>query len=744
MNCDTSRVKWQLFGGLLLLAAMVQQTVVPDDRLPEYYRFNVSWDDAYSSVISMGDTVRQGSEWRRGRVKVSGDKIIAVDGRDKRFWGIAVDMSKEFPPVDKVETKRFIAKLAKYGFNLVRLNALDFKRLSLYKYWLENRSFDAEVMDRLDYFIYELRNAGIYYSISINNASLKGIYGGKIAPNEHPVRHKKYKYVQLYDERIVQPVLQWHIDFYKHKNPYTGVTYAKDPANLYVTAVGEDSLFNGYFRRNAKNLGVEQLKRLNAGYEEFVAQRSGMAIDADSDDWRRGKLEQTQTGLVKPNELSELEVDERRNLVRYLYSLDEGYALRVDKALTQTGYTGLFAVTNDWYGYANLLLNAKVGDFIDMHGYFDPLLRVRSKEGGTRAEMVRNTSYLASPYYSRDGDIRPLEANFYRYFASAVENKPLLISEWNHSAWSRFAYEGPVMLTAYAALQGWSGMVIHTLHSNDIGFKSGYSTNSLAASGNPVLMSLSPTLALATIKGYIKESDVMVPITLAPNEEELLDAVLTDRLDPLRRKNGVSYNEGFVHKVRVRLFGEKAQANKKRVQMGGGVWRSDTGEIAWYHHEPDEALLTVDAPKFQAALGRLDNVSVKLKNVDVSLKEHGAVTAIALDDELLTESKSVLFTAVSSFKNTGAVNESVRQHKAWRNLTKVVNPGRGPTMMKRVVGNVVFRSKNRNTPQVYGVAVNGDLLHVKTTTTPGQDGMDEVRFKLGSVDTPWYWVSYLD
>lgn len=746
LRCNEKPTKLKRWLCLLAILA-VKPAGAGVSIFPEYYEFHIPWDDDNPTIFDVSGEILDAPAGKHGEIYARGDKLVFKDEYPVKFWGLAVTVSKDFPPIDKKEAKTVVRKLSKYGINLVRLNGLDFVRIGLYKNWINNNTLDKKVMDRLDFFISLLRNAGIYYSLSINNASLKGRYGGKITPNGHPVKHKKYKYVQLYDERIIERVVKWCRDFYAHKNTYTNLTYAQDPANIYVTAVGEDSMFNGYFRKNAQYLGDEQRLRLQEGFDEYLAQKNGAVKDTEINGWRReetGKIRK-QADLVKPDDLAEAGQKRSRDLVRFLYQLDKDYAVRMHKALMDAGYKGLFTVTNDWYGYASLLLNAEAGDFIDMHGYFDPLLRVKAKGGGRPTEMVRNVSYLASPYYAKNGDVKALEANFYRFFAGAVENKPLLISEWNHSAWSQYAYEGPIMLTAYSALQGWSGMVIHTYLSNDLGFKSSYSSNSLAVSGNPVLMSLSPTLALASTKGYIKESESLVPVTIATNKEELWDAVLRDKLDPLRRKNGVSYNSGFIHKIRVRLLGVEEDVDRKREETAGSVWRSDTGEITWYHSKPEEALLTVDTPKFQAALGRLDNVEARLSNIEISLKEHGAVTAIALDDQPLSESTSILLTAVSSFKNSNAVKESVRKFRRWRNLTHIIRPGEAPTLMKRVVGSVVFKSRNKNMPQVYGVAVDGGLQPVQLVKSgDGQNDNGSVKFGLGTVDTPWYWISYSD
>jgi hypothetical protein len=431
----------------------------------------------------------------------------------------------------------------------------------------------------------------------------------------------------------------------------------------------------------------------------------------------------------------------RRDVMRFLFEVDRTYANRVRQALRETGYDGLFAATNDWYGYANLRANELAGNVVDMHGYFDHPLTRPGKNKGTATEMVRNLSYIASPAADASTMGRDFSSNFYNFFASALENTPMIITEWNHAAWSDYTYEGPILLACYAALQGYQAMVIHTYLSHNLPFKAPYSAKALAASGNPVLMSLSPSLGLAFVEGYVKESRKLVPITIAADEDGLWDATLRDQLDKNRRKTGTPYQTGFVHKLRVRLTAKSAENGKQELSPQG-VWRSDTGEIVWNFRDPRKALFTVDAPKFQLAAGRLDNAEAKLTVLGVTLQDHGAVTAIALDDKPLEESSSILVTAVSSFRNTGAIRDEVNKFGVWRNLVEVVDPGTNPVLMKRVAGRVTLRRAREKAISVSGIMPDGSLAEVPCDSQDTLSDGQVVTFPLGSVATPWYWVRF--
>ncbi|MEN8133136.1 MAG: hypothetical protein ABFS45_23750 [Pseudomonadota bacterium] len=714
----------------------------------DYYEFDIPWDDTGGSPVNMASRILDAPAGKHGRVLAEGGRIVFEDGTSIRFWGMAVAVSSAFPPANQTEVKQVVGKLAKYGFNLVRLNGIDSPRLGLYRHWRETGKLQPEFMQRLDYFISELRKAGIYYALSINDASLKFSDIEGIHTNGHPVRHKQYKLVQLFDSRTFDPVINWHKAFYAHENPYTGKTLAEDAANVYVTAVGEDSIFNGYFRKNAEHIGEENYQLLQVRFNDYLKGRYG-TTDRLRVAWRQagkqglaGKeiLEDGTVMLPRPDDLERYSQARQRDVVRFLYRIELDYALLVKGALREVGYEGLFSLSNDWYGYGSLYVNEKVSDFVDMHGYFDHPIR-KGRNGQDYREMTRNISYLQSPLRGKKAMAREFRGNLYNFLAGSLQNKPMLISEWNHAGWSDYTYEGPLLLATYGAFQGYSLLNIHTLYSYELGFKAEYSSRSLAAGGNPVLMSLSPTLALAFIKGYIEEPKQFELVTVAGDENELMDVIAQAGLGFFPERDDVPINSGFTRKLRIGLVDNKSESGKRKDSLSGNIWKAQTGQVTWKFGNPGEVLLTVDTPKFQLAAGRLENRKTRLGNLEVSLKDHGAVTAISLDEKPLSESRRILLTSVSSFKNTASRSKDVAKWNMWKNLRLTVDPGHAPVLMKRVSGDVTFTSKNMGSPTIAGVMLDGSLKDVNSVRRNMGDSQ-QISFPLGTVDTPWYLVSF--
>jgi len=730
-----------------MLSVLLLASVNASANTREYYEFTIPWDDNYKNIISTMHSVGDKPAGSHGVLKTSADKLLFEDGSAAKFWGVAITVSKKFPPESKVDTKKIVDKLSKYGFNLVRINGLDFPRYKLYPRWLKTGKLDSDIMNRLDYFIAELKKAGIYYSLSINNSSLKARDIEGVASNGHHVKHKKYKFVQLYDERIVKKVLAWHKVFYGHKNIYTKLTYARDPANIYATAIGEDSIFNAYFNHYNKFLTTENFSDLQLRFNEYLNSKyatTAILKQAWNGDLNSSEsLEEKNIKLVSAKRIRKINKHKSNDIVLFLSDIDRSYALRIRQILNDLGFKGLFAGTNDWYGYANLKVNQDVGDFIDMHGYFDPM--IRRMKNGRMIELTRNTSSISSPARLNDSAdiVYDFDRNFYKFFASAVEDKPLMITEWNHSAWSDYVYEGPLLLTAYSLFQGYDAMVIHTYFSMKNKYDVVDSDNSLVASGNPVLMSLSPTLSLAFRKSYISEPSSTMPVVIAENSSRLSVITINDQLNKSKRKNGLPINYGFIKKVRMRLVGPQDNS-LSRINFSDGQWLSDTGQISWYFAKSDESYFSVNTKKFQLLAGNLNNVDANLDNITVSLADHGAVTAISLDDVELGKSSSILVTAVSSFKNTGIVTGKVAKYRKWRELKSIINTGVSPIMMKRVMGKFKLETSNNKRVVVSAVNLDGTYNSIKVDNQLIVGNKHAVSFPLGSVDTPWYWVQFFD
>jgi hypothetical protein len=172
-----------------------------------------------------------------------------------------------------------------------------------------------------------------------------------------------------------------------------------------------------------------------------------------------------------------------------------------------------------------------------------------------------------------------------------------------------------------------------------------------------------------------------------------------------------------------------------------GDLKSSTGEILW-HRSPKDGSFRVDTPRFQAAAGQLEVGETSLRNATVQLSDHGAVTMIALDDQELGSSRSILITAVSSFKNTNPTIKAntTRDGKTARKI--VTDAGSAPPLLKRVRGTFTLRSRLNERPHAYSVTAAGEMTELKVQEAGKSGDGNGYRFELGSQDSPWYLIKF--
>lgn len=100
-----------------------------------------------------------------GQIRVSGDHFEDSEGVPVRFWGVNLAFQSNFP--SKENAPLFARRMASLGINGVRLHFLDTE------IWGKNKpqtqtKIDPEMQDRLDWFVWHLKQAGIYININLH------------------------------------------------------------------------------------------------------------------------------------------------------------------------------------------------------------------------------------------------------------------------------------------------------------------------------------------------------------------------------------------------------------------------------------------------------------------------------------------------------------------------------------------------------------------------------------------------
>src|SRR5581483_11046840 len=97
---------------------------------------------------------------------------VRPDGARFRIWGVNLTAfargSVRFPP--KPDADFWAATLARFGVNCVRLHSFDVEapRGIIAAGRGDTQRFDAEQLDRLDFFVAALKRHGIYVDLNLN------------------------------------------------------------------------------------------------------------------------------------------------------------------------------------------------------------------------------------------------------------------------------------------------------------------------------------------------------------------------------------------------------------------------------------------------------------------------------------------------------------------------------------------------------------------------------------------------
>lgn len=183
---------------------------------------------------------------KRGGVRMVADHFQFTDGTPVKFWGVDLSYGGGCAPA-KADADFTAARFARFGVNGVRLHKFTYpKDDSGIGDVNDPTHMDPEGLDRLDYFAAQLKKRGVYFGWSHT-------YGYKIRPgnrarllaydeidkNLHGNTYALVNFAEDVQDLLIDTV----VNLLKHKNPYTALTYAEEPALSYIELQNEDDIF---------------------------------------------------------------------------------------------------------------------------------------------------------------------------------------------------------------------------------------------------------------------------------------------------------------------------------------------------------------------------------------------------------------------------------------------------------------------------------------------------------------------
>lgn len=239
-----------------------------------WFPLTLPWDDASTTFTDASDLLgdRPGDDLstvidRRGFViaDASGQFRFSRTGQRARFWGTNLTFGAVLPPSsanppaagefpDTRAAEKLAARLAKLGFNAVRLHMFDW-RARPHGIWLDpgtnTQVIDPVQLERLDYLIYQLKRHGIYVDLGLHNGRQFALGDGV---TDAPEFYDAFlaggvafnKGATHFDPIMIALQKHYAAQLFNHINPYTGLAYKDDPVILFTEITNEDTLFTAW------------------------------------------------------------------------------------------------------------------------------------------------------------------------------------------------------------------------------------------------------------------------------------------------------------------------------------------------------------------------------------------------------------------------------------------------------------------------------------------------------------------
>jgi hypothetical protein len=688
--------------------------------------FSMHWENSKNSKLNLSFLLDKPAG-QSGFIRIKDGHLAKPSGERLRLWGVDLTGGACFP--EKKDAPLVAAYLARFGMNAVRLHFLDSnwgQERSLFNFSLETtRELSAAQLDKLDYFISELKKAGIYTDINLN-------VGRTYRKNDGVPEYESLgfgKGATLFDDRLIELQKEYATQLLTHVNPYTGKSYVNEPAIAFVELVNENSLVEAWF--GGRLLGEKTSTESTTWMD--IPPSYGKELTEKYNTWLNLNLSKTdiaaiekEAGVTPGSTIPRLKPREFKDASTLRFHSESRFIIETERKF----YTGMYdflknnlnvkslIIANSDHNHYNsgyaLLSNTSLLDVVDGHVYWQHPSDKTDEKTGKKYSVIENSPMVNDPGFS----------TVVQLSRSAVEGKPFIVSETNHPFPNEYACEGIPILAAYASLQDWDGIFYYTFeHVSPDKWNANYS-GSFGMALDPVKMAGMAVSGLQFSRGNLKASESC--IYRGYSENQIIEGIRGKAGAKPYFTNGFSPLLPLMSKTRVRSFVSQTDAyplNEESKEI-----KSETGQIIW--HTGGNNYVEAASDQMEMITGYIPENATITKHLKANLENSFAsVQLITLDNQPIGSSRKMLLVATGKSGVTGMKWSDDRK--------RLLEPGAKPTTIEVIKGNIQLTGIVSKSISVEPLDGNGDPI--SNTAVKVKKGT--ASFVIGNVPTVWYYIT---
>lgn len=384
------------------------------------------------SALDFTDVVKlDAPAGKHGWTKAVGQnfEFSGLPSRVQRFYGVNFCMGAHI--LTKEECDRVADRLARFGYNTVRFHHHENPIIA--QKATDSSDLDPKRLDAIDYLFAALKKRGIYITTDVyvsRNVRASEIYPGE----EGMIEMNEFKQLCAINANAMASWKRFAKAYLGHKNPYTGMTLAEDPALNLICMVNEGVI--------GSVAGTAFRDRCEAQW--IAAWNAWLAKEYPTVEERQEKLGITEYPVKALPSSSKPE--QWTAYSRFRFDTHQAMYKEMTRFLREELKSG--ALFSDMNNSGRQLWAASTRgtfDYVDDHFYIDhPRFLVK-------AWRLPSTSPNKSVI--KTGVIGGSNCAYIRHL-----DRPFTITEWNYCGPGPYRGIGGIATGCLAALQNWAGL----------------------------------------------------------------------------------------------------------------------------------------------------------------------------------------------------------------------------------------------------------------------------------------------